>query len=95
MRIMTIMIIVFVLLLVSIFYQKCVQLYEHFSNGALTQLFAKSPLDSYLTVDTDKYVPEYYIGLVPERVWKYYLWNERPLGDYLHDSHGSIPYTDA
>lgn len=27
--------------------------------GALTQLYSKGPEDRYLTVDTDKYVPEY------------------------------------
>ena len=52
--------------------------------GALVQLMAKGPQDSYLTVDTDKYVPEYYLPYgeflwnnptrFPYNWYPYYLW---------------------
>lgn len=52
--------------------------------GALLQLVAKGPQDSYLTTDTDKYVPEYYLPYrefiwnnptrIPYNWYPYYLW---------------------
>ena len=36
--------------------------------GAMTQLYAKGPQDSYLTVGTDKYIPPYLYG-------SRWLWN--------------------
>ena len=63
---------------------------ENFSNGALIQMYAKGPEDSYLTSNTDKYVPEYYIGLLP---WKYYLWNEPArFNKYFAQPYGMFPY---
>ena len=46
---------------------------EHYGEGALIQLMAKGPQDTYLTGDAWKYIPPYYYGyyeypwLIPTR----------------------------
>lgn len=35
---------------------------EHYNMGAITQLVAKGPQDTYLTGDAWKYIPPYYYG---------------------------------
>lgn len=67
------------------------ELYEHFTPAVLTQLFAKGPEDAYLTSGIDDHIPERHIGYIP---WKYYMWFDRPIGDYLHDSHDQIMYSE-
>lgn len=93
----------FVLLLViCVIYNnvwKCKNDVEGFG-GALVQLTAKSPMDSYLTFDTDKYVPEYYypyndfIWNNPTRTYRnsyWYPWNY--LFPHTSYPHMSYPYT--
>ena len=66
--VISVIIIIFVIITCVIYYQfkpDC-SVYENFG-GALVQLTAKGPEDSYLSDDTAKYVPEYYYP---------YLYNE-------------------
>ena len=79
----------FAIFFIVIFFNRCK---EHFGEGALTQLFAKGPEDSYLTYDTDKYVPEYWGGIAP---WRYSLWNAPTrLSSYYYPFY-SLPYNNA
>ena len=54
------------------------QCYEGYGGGALTQLMAKGPQDTYLSADANKYVPEYGAGRYyatwnfPTRLTNYY-----------------------
>ena len=69
-------------------YQCKDQIKEGFA-GALIQLTAKGPQDSYLTVDTDRYVPEYWY---PRRE---YVWNNAtryPYGHYYYYPYLDYPY---
>lgn len=34
--------------------------YEHYGDGALLQLMAKGPMDTYLSEDAEKYIPPWY-----------------------------------
>ena len=58
--------IIFILVLVT--YSKS-QTTEHYSMGALTQLMAKGPQDTYLTGDAAKYMALYYPYGYPNFVW--------------------------
>jgi hypothetical protein len=81
---------------ILVFYEnRCYRdkLEEYFSNAALNQLFSKGPEDSYLTHDTDKYVPEYTPGLFP---WRYYLWNAPTrIGTDFANPYGIFPYYNS
>jgi hypothetical protein len=59
---------------------------EGYSMGALTQLFAKGPQDTYLTGDAWKYIPPYYYNYgwapfyMPTRFGKMNYYYYRPYG---------------
>ena len=55
--------------------------------GAMTQLYAKGPQDSYLTYDTDKYIPPYLY-------WNRWLWNAptRLSYPYTYPMYGIFPW---
>lgn len=59
--------------------------YENFT-GALTQLYAKGPQDSYLTVGTDQYIPPYLNN-------PYWIWNQptRIASPYYYPLYGIFP----
>lgn len=66
--------IIFVLIFLFIHVYK-INNQEHF--GALTQLYAKGPQDSYLTVGTDRYVPEYWGYYGPPWYQRHmFVWNQ-------------------
>ena len=55
------LIIIFILIIFNFLkYKK-----EDYSQGALTQLYAKGPQDTYLTGDAWKYIPYWYYGGYP------------------------------
>lgn len=47
---------------------------EEYSQGALTQLYAKGPQDLYLTTNTEKYLHPYYHGY---GTWPRHSWYSR------------------
>ena len=49
-----------ILILVIWFFKKDRDVKEGISQGALTQLYAKGPMDTYLTGDAWKYIPWWY-----------------------------------
>jgi len=69
---MIIYIILLLLVTAVIFLYKRHEGFGSSDGGALIQLYAKGPQDTYLTGDTEKYIPEYLYGIYP---YGYYLWN--------------------
>lgn len=67
----TILFLIFILYLLAKQHEQPKTLEQFVGSGALVQLYAKSPLDTYLTSDVSYYYP-YYIN---------YLW----MNDYLFD----------
>jgi hypothetical protein len=62
---------------------------ENYGEGALTQLYTKGPQDTYLTVNTEKYIPEYWWGYYP---FHYYKWNvPTRYGGYYYPLYGIYP----
>lgn len=55
-----IIIIAFVVIALFLIYNKDIK--ETYNFGALTQLYAKGPQDTYLTGDAWKYIPPYFYG---------------------------------
>ncbi len=61
---------------------------EHYNLGALIQLHAKGPQDTYLTGDAWKYIPPYYYNYgwapfyMPTRLGKINYYYYRPFGLY-------------
>lgn len=51
---------IFLILISAIFIYLCKKTIEHYNLGALIQLHAKGPQDTYLTGDAWKYIPPWY-----------------------------------
>ena len=56
---------VVVAFVIIIIVAKLMEKQESFSNGAILQLIAKGPQDTYLTGDAWKYIPYWYYGGYP------------------------------
>lgn len=62
---------------------------ENFGGGALTQLYAKGPQDTYLTVNSEKYIPEYWWNQYP---FFYHAWNiPTRSSQYYYPLYGIFP----
>jgi hypothetical protein len=79
--------IIILLIVVYVIYYNCFYETEKYGSGALLQLVAKGPQDSYLTVGTDRYVPEFYFPY-GEFAWN----NPTRLNNYLYYPPYYLPY---
>ena len=81
--------IIFILIIIIYkLYQKYYTV-EGYGGGALTQLYAKGPQDTYLTFDTEKYIPEYWWNYPP---FHYYKWNiPTRYNNYYYPLYGIFP----